>query len=74
MGPEMKSTGEVLGIATNFEVALHKAFLGAGVDLPNRKEMLITVKDADKRRSSRLPAALRHLATRSMRHTARLTL
>ncbi len=48
MGPEMKSTGEVLGIATNFEVALHKAFLGAGVDLPNRKEMLITVKDADK--------------------------
>ena len=49
LGPEMKSTGEVLGIATRFEEALHKAFLGAGINLPNKKEMLITVKDEDKK-------------------------
>ena len=48
LGPEMKSTGEVLGIAKGFEEALHKAFLGAGINLPNKKEMLITVKDSDK--------------------------
>ncbi|MDD6213018.1 MAG: ATP-grasp domain-containing protein, partial [Clostridiales bacterium] len=48
LGPEMKSTGEVLGIAKNYEEALHKAFLGAGISLPNKKEMLITVRDADK--------------------------
>lgn len=48
LGPEMKSTGEVLGIATNFDEALHKAFLGAGVNLPHTGEMLITVRDADK--------------------------
>ena len=48
LGPEMKSTGEVLGIATTFEEALYKAFLGAGFELPKHKQMIITVKDADK--------------------------
>ena len=48
LGPEMKSTGEVLGIATTFEEALYKAFLGAGFSLPKHKQMIITVKDADK--------------------------
>ncbi len=48
LGPEMKSTGECLGISRNFEEALYKAFLGAGVDLPRHKKMIITVKDADK--------------------------
>ncbi len=48
LGPEMKSTGECLGIAPTFEEALYKAFLGAGVDLPKYKQMIITVKDADK--------------------------
>ncbi len=47
-GPEMKSTGECLGIADTFDEALYKAFLGAGVDLPRYKQMIITVKDADK--------------------------
>ncbi len=48
LGPEMKSTGECLGIAKTFDEALYKAFLGAGVVLPKHKQMIITVKDADK--------------------------
>ena len=48
LGPEMKSTGECLGIAKTFNEALYKAFIGAGVDLPKYKQMIITVKDADK--------------------------
>ena len=48
LGPEMKSTGECLGIAKTFDEALYKAFLGAGVVLPKHKKMIITVKDADK--------------------------
>ena len=48
LGPEMKSTGECLGIAKTFNEALYKAFLGTGVDLPKYKQMIITVKDADK--------------------------
>ncbi len=48
LGPEMKSTGECLGIAKDFKEALYKAFLGAGVRLPKYKQIIITVKDADK--------------------------
>ena len=48
LGPEMKSTGECLGIAKTFDEALYKAFLGAGVQLPKYKQMIMTVKDADK--------------------------
>ncbi len=48
LGPEMKSTGECLGISKTFNEALYKAFLGAGVNLPKYKRMIITVKDADK--------------------------
>ena len=48
LGPEMKSTGECLGIAKDFNQALYKAFLGAGVNLPKYKNIIITVKDADK--------------------------
>ncbi len=48
LGPEMKSTGECLGIAKTFHEALYKAFLGAGINLPKYKNMIITVKDADK--------------------------
>ena len=48
LGPEMKSTGECLGIAQSFNEALYKAFLGAGIHLPKHKKMIITVKDADK--------------------------
>lgn len=48
LGPEMKSTGECLGISKSFDEALYKAFLGAGVKLPIHKKMIITLKDADK--------------------------
>ncbi|MDE6626923.1 MAG: carbamoyl-phosphate synthase large subunit, partial [Lachnospiraceae bacterium] len=44
LGPEMKSTGECLGIAKDFNEALYKAFLGNGVDLPRHKKMVLTVK------------------------------
>ncbi len=49
LGPEMKSTGECLGIAKTFNEALYKAFLGAGINLPKHKNMIITVKDEDKK-------------------------
>lgn len=48
LGPEMKSTGECLGIAPTYKEALKKAFLGAGIDLPKRRKMVISVKDSDK--------------------------
>ncbi|MCI7814381.1 MAG: carbamoyl-phosphate synthase large subunit [Lachnospiraceae bacterium] len=49
LGPEMKSTGECLGIARSFDEALYKAFLGAGINLPKHKKMIITVRDEDKK-------------------------
>ena len=48
LGPEMKSTGECLGIAKTFNEALYKAFLGAGINLPRHKNMIMTVRDEDK--------------------------
>ena len=48
VGPEMKSTGECLGISRDFNEALYKAFMGSGVSLPKHRQMIITVKDADK--------------------------
>ena len=44
LGPEMKSTGECLGIAETFNEALYKAFLGAGIRLPKYKNMIMTVR------------------------------
>ena len=46
LGPEMKSTGECL--AKTFNEALYKAFIGAGIKLPKHKNMIMTLKDADK--------------------------
>ncbi len=48
LGPEMKSTGECLGIAHQFNEALYKAFLGAGVNLPKHRKMVLTVNDEAK--------------------------
>ena len=48
LGPEMKSTGECLGISESFNEALYKAFLGAGIHLPKHKNMIITVRYEDK--------------------------
>jgi carbamoyl-phosphate synthase large subunit len=55
LGPEMKSTGEVMGIDTDFHVAFSKALLGAGVVLPDGGTAFVSVKDADK--DNILPAA-----------------
>lgn len=48
LGPEMKSTGECLGIGKTFQEALYKAFLGAGIVLPKFRQVILTVKDSDK--------------------------
>ncbi|MGH7121934.1 MAG: carbamoyl-phosphate synthase large subunit [Acetobacteraceae bacterium] len=48
LGPEMKSTGEVMGIDTSFERAFAKSQLGAGVMLPASGTAFLSVKDADK--------------------------
>lgn len=48
LGPEMKSTGECLGIAKTYHEALYKAFLGAGINLPKHKKMIMTVKKSDR--------------------------
>ena len=47
LGPEMKSTGECLGIAKTFDEALYKAFIGAGIRLPKFKNMIMTVRDEE---------------------------
>ena len=48
LGPEMKSTGECLGVSKEFNEALYKAFIGAGIDLPKHKKMILSVKDSAK--------------------------
>lgn len=59
LGPEMKSTGECLGIARTFHEALFKAFLGAGVELPKHKQMIITVRMRTSRKQWMWHAALK---------------
>ena len=49
LGPEMKSTGEVMGLDVSFERAFAKSQLGAGVILPQSGTVFLSVKDADKR-------------------------
>lgn len=48
LGPEMKSTGEVMGADVSFEKALDKAFAGAGMAVPNNGAVLLTIEDGDK--------------------------
>ena len=48
LGPEMKSTGEVMGRALDFATAYHKALEGAGITLPHRGNVFISVRDEDK--------------------------
>jgi len=48
LGPEMKSTGEVMGIDKDFGIAFAKSQLAAGVDLPVSGTVFISIKDADK--------------------------
>lgn len=48
LGPEMKSTGEVMGIDNDFDLAFGKALIGAGIQLPDAGTVFVSVKDADK--------------------------
>ncbi|TPW30358.1 carbamoyl-phosphate synthase large subunit [Pararhizobium mangrovi] len=57
LGPEMRSTGEVMGIDTDYALAFAKAQLGAGVDLPRAGSVFVSVRDSDKERV--LPAVRR---------------
>ncbi|MBO9698478.1 MAG: carbamoyl-phosphate synthase large subunit, partial [Sphingopyxis sp.] len=59
LSPEMKSTGEVMGIDSNFNLAFAKAQLGAGDRLPTDGRVFVSVKDSDKRR---IVGAVRQLA------------
>jgi carbamoyl-phosphate synthase large subunit len=50
LGPEMKSTGEVMGIDKNFELAFYKSQLGSNIPLPKKGKIFISIKDEDKRK------------------------
>ena len=61
LGPEMKSTGEVLGLAPTYEEALAKAILGAGARLPSEGEILVSIADRDKEEARPILARLAEL-------------
>lgn len=61
LGPEMKSTGEALGIAKTFSEALYKAFLGAGINPIKTKKMVMTLNDRDKEDAIELTKSLQDL-------------
>jgi carbamoyl-phosphate synthase large subunit len=61
LGPEMKSTGEVMGIDYNFEAALVKALLAAGLMLPQGGSLLLSIADKDKDEASPLIKQLHSL-------------
>ncbi len=67
LGPEMKSTGECLGIAKTFDEALYKAFLGAGIKLPKFSNMIMTVRDEDKDEAVEIGKRLKRSDTRFLR-------
>ena len=50
LGPEMKSTGEVMGIDKNFELAFYKSQLGSNIPLPQKGKIFISIKDEDKKK------------------------
>lgn len=50
LGPEMRSTGEVIGLDTDYALAFAKSQLGAGVDLPRDGTVFVSVRDEDKER------------------------
>jgi carbamoyl-phosphate synthase large subunit len=61
LGPEMKSTGEVMGIDIDFPRAFAKSQLGAGTILPSEGAVFISVKDSDKKRAGRIARDLEEL-------------
>src|SRR5437763_12960621 len=61
LGPEMKSTGEVMGVAADYPAAFGKAQAAAGVELPTSGTVFITVSDGDKPAATQLAASLHDL-------------
>ena len=61
LGPEMKSTGEVLGVSPRYEEALYKAFLGAGLRMKHGGKVLCSVNDHDKAELTALAAEFARL-------------
>jgi len=61
LSPEMRSTGEVMGVADNFPDAFYKALLSAYSELPNAGKVFISVKDNDKPAATELARRLKHL-------------
>src|SRR5215216_6072820 len=61
LGPEMKSTGEVMGVAADYPAAFGKAQAAAGVELPTSGTVFITVTDGDKPAATQLAASLHDL-------------
>jgi carbamoyl-phosphate synthase large subunit len=59
LGPEMRSTGEVMGLDYDYPLAFAKAQLGAGVDLPRDGTLFVSVRDQDK---ARIVSAVKRLA------------
>lgn len=64
LGPEMKSTGEVMGIDYHYARALYKAITGAGMNIPERGTVLFTVADKDKEEGGELAKGLADLGYR----------
>jgi carbamoyl-phosphate synthase large subunit len=67
LGPEMRSTGEVMGLDSNYEMAFAKSQLGAGMRIPVAGTVFVSVKDADK---PKILPAMRHLAEMGFKLTA----
>ena len=61
LGPEMRSTGEVMGVGTTFGEAMLKSQLGAGSRLPDKGTVVITVKNGDKDRAVKVASDLHDL-------------
>ena len=61
LGPEMRSTGEVMGVGKTFGEALFKSQLGAGIKLPKSGTVLLTVKDSDKAKAVEVAKLLNQL-------------
>jgi carbamoyl-phosphate synthase large subunit len=61
LGPEMKSTGEVMGVAADYPAAFGKAQAAAGAELPTSGTVFITVTDGDKAAATQLAASLHNL-------------
>jgi carbamoyl-phosphate synthase large subunit len=51
LGPEMKSTGEIMGVDSSFSKALYKAMVASGIDVSNNGSLLATIADEDKEES-----------------------